>query len=217
MYTSWSVSVEWWLYLIVFPIICMILQKSRRALLPVASIILTFQLVTLHVFTDAESWTVGWTAWLRGTGGFMTGAALWSLQARGGRIRNQPGLFTDLSFLLFILLNAVLSFLFKQPPWWLICFIPVIINGLCTSRGWSSRFLKTPLMVWLGNISFSLYLLHPLILLLMKQAYAKGIIVDIRLYVLVSVAGTFLLAGTVYKLFEVPARNILRRRLSAIR
>ena len=45
------------------------------------------------------------------------------------------------------------------------------LNGIASGRGWfAARFLQSRAMIWLGTVSYSLYLWHPVVLAIIKAA-----------------------------------------------
>lgn len=214
IYTSWSISIEWWLYILVFPLIFFLIVCNRKLLFLVTAILMTSNIVWLYFFSNDSLWTNGWTAWLRGISGIMSGACLWVLQHHYKTINKQKGITTDVALGLFLVLNILLSALYRQPPWLLICILPMVVNGLCTNNGIATRWLSTPTAVMAGNISYSVYLLHPLILLIMKQACTMGLVKNVMVYMILSTFAVFSIAIVTYLKFEVPLRDALKRRLS---
>lgn len=98
-----------------------------------------------------------------------------------------------------------------------ICF-PVLIVGAI--HGWAVRWVLTlPPLVYLGTISYSIYLLHfPLqlgvhlvsVLFLAQMPYDSGFFLVGFFFTLVG------LASITYRLIEVPGRKLLRKRSTAI-
>ncbi|MEZ5502843.1 MAG: acyltransferase [Halioglobus sp.] len=74
--------------------------------------------------------------------------------------------------------------------------------------------VKNPFFVWLGAISYSVYLLHPVVFRGMRQlqktVFSQWDDMHLSIYVLVCAALTIVLAGLVYRYIEQPAIRIGR-------
>jgi peptidoglycan/LPS O-acetylase OafA/YrhL len=112
---------------------------------------------------------------------------------------------------------AVLTALFGRIPWPLISpgflapAFAAMIYGLALQPKWT-RFLESRVLVVLGEASYSLYLLHALVLL---DVYATLPNLPHLPRLLLSIAATIPVALIVYFLVERPARNWLRPRSPA--
>jgi peptidoglycan/LPS O-acetylase OafA/YrhL len=201
----------------VFPLTCFFIHRGRKSIYALSGALVISNLVWLSFYGNDTMWTNGWTAWLRGMSGFLLGACVWVFQTHSPKSKYQEGYMTDIALGLFFSLNVLFSGVFKQPPWLLILLLPLVINGLCTNKGMAARLLVTPGAVMLGNISYSVYLLHPLVLLVMKQACAMGLVRHAFIYMALSTTIVFLMATLTYFRFEVPARDFLKRKLSGSR
>ena len=93
--------------------------------------------------------------------------------------------------------------------------VPLAIVIFYTGRyeGMSARFLALPAMVWLGEISYSLYVVHtwtlrPLIRppISINEVYQ----IDMILRVTMGIAFTIIVSAGTYRMIEQPARRYLR-------
>ena len=71
------------------------------------------------------------------------------------------------------------------------------------------QVLTTPIFIYLGKISYSLYLLHAVILLAMLHAFYG--VIRLPVLLLLSIGVTFIVSDLAYRFVEKPAINISRR------
>jgi peptidoglycan/LPS O-acetylase OafA/YrhL len=98
------------------------------------------------------------------------------------------------------------------------CAIPLAVLIFCVSRydGVLARLLATPAIVWLGEISYSLYAVHPFTLRpFIRPPMPFDAIhgIDAVVRVAVGVTFTLIVATATYRLIERPCRQYLRARL----
>jgi len=134
---------------------------------------------------------------------------------RNGVILTRPighKTFPILGFLLIALATALLDHNSAFPGFW--ALLPVIGTCLMIAPSQQSagalRFLQTKPALFIGRISFSLYLWHWPILLLSQSADLKS-----RAAKLIALASCFLLAWLTYRFIEQPFRAIRVTRANA--
>lgn len=147
-YPAWSISVEFYTYLI-FAAIAFLLKKNRDLIFG------TFAFVSLIMLvTDL---TFGFHDLLRCFSGFFIGC----LTAKFSRkIKSSPP--SLLSLLLFFLLITFIHFKPERSYDSLIYFIgAALIAALALSQdGFLNRILACRFLIWLGTISYSMYMSH---------------------------------------------------------
>ncbi len=157
---SWSISAEWFAYLC-FPLVAAGLGRvtDPRVLLVIA---VTSLGAAALVFSMA-----GWGlsgAWIapsalvRIAGSFICGAALCRYSVLSRAIESRSAL-NDATAMI-----ALLAFLagpsFGVPDFALIALLAVFIAALAMSSGVTARLFSLAPVVWLGEISYSLYMVH---------------------------------------------------------
>jgi len=101
-----------------------------------------------------------------------------------------------------------------------LCAPPIAVILFCVTRykSWFVRLLSLPLLVALGEMSYSIYLLHTWTLRLFKHPAGDLNLIglfNVTLSIVCGIALTILLAYSTYRLIEIPGRRWLRRSLGA--
>lgn len=214
---AWSISTEWAAYW-VFPMLAgWMLHRAPRAAaagVAVALMLLASTAVLLGVEGSSrllDAWD-GQTAGplMRCLGGFMLGVAVWRLAgwAPARRLAGHPAAVS-----LVLLASAVLLAIQASDLAVCAAFPPLVLCLACCSGQPASAFAWRPIL-WLGEISYSLYLLHIFLLHPLDQLRAA-----IRLFLPSESADAltailvllFLLAAAdlSYRTIERPGRRLL--------
>jgi len=126
--------------------------------------------------------------------------------------RRVPGWLPGIMFAAYVLAfpRVVAALGFEIGDVWRSPIYLILIGLLLYAAAGSDRsFLSWPAMRYLGNISYSLYLLHFPIM----AALAKTSLVDSTpLYIIASLSASILAAGICYRAVELPARKFLNGR-----
>ena len=196
---SWSVSAEVFVYLL-FPVLAVMLRKRLAA----PGILLLVMACAGYITAPFNSLS-GYPALIRVLAEFGIGMLLRQCMAsRWIRFLGRDAVFVVTiliagAFLLLALPHGAPSALF---------FIPaaMIVGGLATNRGYVAAALSHPALLYLGRISYSLYLMHALALLVTRRAVAGGppLIFDAVFGLLALVFG-----AAAYHLVERPARTAI--------
>jgi peptidoglycan/LPS O-acetylase OafA/YrhL len=257
---SWSVSTEWFFY-IVYPAICFLLAalntQYRRIVAAFALCLLSLAAMTAamthvdFVNTHAQDyfgpfsgegpygqdsffrWLIYFSPYSR-IFEFALGCLVAEIYLN---TRSEPDpkwglILTSLS----LALTAVLYFLFfglDQIPWFHALGMLHMSFGLapgigllifCCARydNLIVRFLSSPWMILGGEISYSLYLLHTLVVAIVKGAFLRAFVphstiqLDLSHFgqLCVSLVLCLIVSYWSWRLLEVPARNAVRRRFS---
>ncbi len=147
---SWSIGVEMLCYAL-FPLAIL----GIRRLEPVGSALMLVLIAAIERHVHSELvW--GWPAIARGLAGFGLGMVVQQMTVLVPTPRGRAASLLELGALLGILLAVVFRDLRVIP-----LFAAVLIWGLAAERGIVARGLRAGWCVWLGRISFSVYLIHP--------------------------------------------------------
>src|SRR5665213_35563 len=162
-YPDWSVSAEWFAYLFIFPPAVWLLKSlaGQRKIIIAA---LALALFALEPAIRTE-WKLSMVSLL-----FLAGALLWEFRRR--TLESQHRLPAHLDSVAVALLFAVLwfaaplgKFLF---PAGVLLAVGLLILGLSRADGIFSRLLAARTCVFLGEISYSVYLVHGIVQRLLK-------------------------------------------------
>lgn len=152
---SWSIGVELLCYAL-FPLAILMLRRMNLVVSLAALVIAAFY--ERHVHSELI-W--GWPAIARGLGGFALGMMVQQMTVLCRLPNRRTATRIELAALGCMVLAVLLRDLALVP-----LFGALLIYGLAAERGAASRALSGPVWFWLGQISFSVYLLHPTVITL---------------------------------------------------
>jgi peptidoglycan/LPS O-acetylase OafA/YrhL len=198
---SWSIGVELLCYAL-FPLV--IGGLRRLEFVGAALVLLMMAAIERHVHSEMV-W--GWPAIARGLGGFGLGMAVQQMTVLLRRPRPRTASLIEVAALLGILL-ALLGGTLRIIP----LLAGALIWGLAAERGVIARGLGAGWCVWLGRISFSVYLIHPTLIdlafvLLPPQRLGLGHAADGLVWTLIVLSLLLGLATMTWAWVEEPARR----------
>jgi peptidoglycan/LPS O-acetylase OafA/YrhL len=211
---SWSISAEWFAYLC-FPAFAALFWSIRRrprfavaaTVLFVIALNLGFQRLAGFPLTSA---TIFWGA-LRIVPCFALGCAVWLLW-RANLVQTEGGAMTTLAGSLLAIVACALA---NAPDWLAVCPPRSLILSLASLTTTGSRVLTAPLWVYLGEVSFAVYMVCIPWALVFSHVAGKifGLTGDTLPWPLwmVMFAGVVPAAMVVHHVVERPARDIMRR------
>ena len=207
----WSLGIEEQFY-VVWPLLLVLVAPRRSWLLPVVLLAgLASFAINLHWLTVNPS-----AAYFLTVSRFwelMVGGLLAILVQRHGRIARS---FENLQSIAGVILLAAAFMLIDKnrtpAAWWDVSVLPVLGAALILSAGpgaWINRMvLSNRALVWVGLISYPLYLWHWPLLTFARIVESSKPSIPIRLTV---VAISIVLAWLTYRLVERPLRNSQQR------
>ena len=226
---SWSISAEWFAYLL-FPLLApaLIFVRERLAalLLAVAALGGAAAIFTIAQW-DLNSW-VGAPALVRVFGEFLCGAALCRAIALGqtapvasglsppGLPRSSGDMLGMAGFLLFLIGAST-----GLPDFGLVALLALTILGTATAQTLLTRLLGSTALVWLGEISYSIYMIHVPALLVLRRFWERAGFVHwpasakVGAFA-VTIGAIIALAAMLFYLVERPARMRLRDRIGRL-
>ena len=103
------------------------------------------------------------------------------------------------------------------PDFSLIALLALTVLGAATSEGFFARTLGSPAVVWLGEISYSIYMVHFPVLVAMRRlwerlGFAEWQTAGRTLAFLATVAVVMTVAALMFHVVERPVRSSLRDR-----
>src|SRR5256886_2850710 len=165
---SWSISAEWFAYLL-FPLLAPALVRIRGR--GIALLVAVAALAATALLFAAANWTlntwVGAPALTRVFGEFVCGAALCRAVALSNKLALPRG---DI-----LATGAFVAFLFGASvgvqDFALVALLALTILGTALSSGHARRILGSRALVWLGEISYSVYMVHFSVLLIIRRLW----------------------------------------------
>ena len=212
---SWSLSLEWLAYLC-FPLAIWLARGASRArdvglwcmISTVACVPAALARVTGSVNGEARHLLAQVAA------EFVIGCVLYQMfrerRSRGGLVR-WPG-----ASLLGLVAGGAALGAIDLPPAWIVPLVPPLVLGLAYGAGRASTFFASPAVVYVGRISFALYLSHYLWLWVMHSVVAVATLAEreavARFGLLIAhTVPMLLIAAVLYHVIEQPARLWLSR------
>jgi peptidoglycan/LPS O-acetylase OafA/YrhL len=217
-YPLWFLSALWFGYLAVFPCVWKLAPKFRRSRFLV---LLMFMPLFLWLALDDYESLKEFQIVLRVACEFLSGAMLYLLCARGSRFVSFAQRHLDKVSPLFLILPVIISTVPNPGTVGLIndvlvLSIPFLLAGLTQESSLTSRLLATRPILWLGKISYALFVTHALALKFMNTVLSAQRFTNSPPHVRYFVLGLYLLAVlacgiALHKLVEVPCRDLLRK------
>jgi peptidoglycan/LPS O-acetylase OafA/YrhL len=208
---AWSLSAEWLGYL-TFPLVVLAMHRlvPRGLEMPLAYLLLA-GLVAAALFRHAPNLDgVGKVGILRMSVGFLVGCLIHrTLQEK--KLESAPGPWG------FLISVAIIFICTSRLDWqWGVPFgFALLVTSLARPSKVAIAAFTHPISMWLGSISFSLYLSHQLLLQLFSWIWggsASTFELHARLVLVGTLIGsTFAISTILWKLVEIPSRGYLRR------
>lgn len=208
---SWSISAEFFAYLL-FPVHWWIASRFRgRWLLgALIALVLVVMVVLLRELGHETLHVASQHSLIRVSAEFLAGCLTYRLYATRSQSRDPVAPYAS-AILLGVFLLGLTTFADPIMPF-AAC---LMIYALAVESGAVARFLGGPVMVWLGTISYSIYMVHLTLLAAARKIMPLHADVDpiVALSSLAALLVVVLLASAAtYRFIEEPARRRLRRR-----
>lgn len=219
---AWSISVEFFCYLALFPVLNSIYRflVSKRYGFAVSLLIVALSIRLLVLCYRAQPipilhchWDSHWLA--RGVFGFTAGFFLCSIYR--GASRRKP----SVAVINLIVLGSIVVFILTRmdylPIHLFLYALPFLVYFTAFDKGLSAYFLKLNQLQWLGERSYSIYLWH---IPVMGFCFPISEWINVRFFkvsnpglikYLILVAIVLVISELSYRYFEVPCRDYIRR------
>jgi peptidoglycan/LPS O-acetylase OafA/YrhL len=213
---SWSIAVEFWCsigFLFVVRRAASASVSERTLWLAASATLVGISAALLHwvVFDDPTgSFWPGWGNYLRGVAGFCIGILTYGLLPALRRLSERT-----LQLMGWTAAVAVALLFFTHWPPWMGIFVYIFGVGLIASLTTSPRLfpiLSSRLCVWLGAISYSVYLLHGVVYAYLIQFAGPDVVKGFS-GKLVLLPTVLTLAWVTYTTLERPTQRLIRRAL----
>ncbi len=211
-FPSWSVSAEWFAYL-TFPFTAPFFIRLDKMYANVLVILLCLLvLFNFNTYVVATSPWYGLHFLVQILTEFSIGCCLFNLFKMQQGLSLQHKKAWDYVALGCIgLVIAMASF--KVHSILIICVFPLLLLALSLANGWSQRFFGSRVMVHLGEISYSFYMVHGFINAIYEfilKKFPQIHLLPSALIILVLLSVVVLAAQGLYLLVEKPARGALK-------
>jgi peptidoglycan/LPS O-acetylase OafA/YrhL len=211
-YPSWTISAEWFAYLCMFPAGWYLLRL--RSLGGLWFLLIGYFVLALWLFVLPPLEHGG--SLLQVSCEFIAGSMFFGVFTHLSSARNICRRYVSA---IFVLITALLLFLPVDVPSasaLVVLFFPLLLIGLTSETALLSKFLSSAPALWLGRVSYALYMSHALAQKIIKIVLPSEHYVDssltIRLLLLsVNILLVLLFAAALYYMVEIPSRNYLRR------
>jgi len=216
---SWSISVEFYAY-VLFAVLCLLFPARLRVVLFLllaiagAALVAWVGITRRDCLADGACLDVTYDyGYARCVASFMLGAVMVYLRAWLDRSGGHPVRVFDSTALQMALLALLLTGMalidhlpslgFAFPP-----LFALLISSLCRDRGALSRVLARRPFQILGERSYSIYMLHPVLLLLLEPVLRRNLgPASSMLVLLVYVLLLVWVSGYTLRWIEQPCRN----------
>ncbi len=213
-YPSWSVSSEWFAYIFAFPCAIWLGKRILQPVLVLGAVGLLLTFVIWRAFNQAPFLSFGYTP-LQTSIFFLAGSLAWHLRMR---IPWKQWLHLDSIAAVGVVLSLIFSSSLHPVLFEMTMFMSFtcLIVGLSQRQGLMVKFLNLSIMVWLGEISYSLYLTHGVVKRALKPLVDRLMVVEqpvtFRILLLILHLGLILgAAAALYYSVERPGREWLRK------
>lgn len=216
-FPSWSISSEWFAYLL-FPFIIIYISRIRSAFsaLSLAFFVLSIMTWRLAQLGYAPLGIDPEIGLIRVTGEFLCGCLIYRYYVSSS-FKKMPSFYLGLVSTFLILFAKTL-----HTQWILPILLALVILSVAANNNIFSKLLSTKIMVWLGRISYSLYMSQLLTLELLgvifnnsSTANTKVNATDIFIMLSFMTFSTISVATFFYYLIEEPSRKWMKKILAA--
>lgn len=205
-FPSWSVSVELFAY-ILFPLFAffMRLKNGIIFLYLLAISLYLYMFIFLSTFHVEEHQSL-----VRGVPSFILGMLIFQLKEYTSSIKTMV-----LSAIQLLTLGSILLVMhYNFNEFALLVLFPILVLLLWEDRGVLANLLSHKLLVYLGVLSYSIYLLHipvrnSMFYVIPKLEIGSSEQENSILLIILTLLATLILSIFTYNLFEKPARNTL--------
>jgi peptidoglycan/LPS O-acetylase OafA/YrhL len=168
IFVNWSVGVELVCY-VGFPAVIMTMARLDRAWLLIAALVVG--MACWWGETQVLGQFFGWPALQRGACGFLLGMVTGALSLRCRQLSGwEAGFLEGAGFagIVYGALGGAGALWCTTPGSWQMALVPVsaaiLIAGLGADKGPFARLLRTTPLFWIGRVSYSIYMLHMLVI-----------------------------------------------------
>jgi peptidoglycan/LPS O-acetylase OafA/YrhL len=216
---AWSISIELLLYFMAGFVF--MISKSRIVNIVISLSLSLISIALLIAFAGTLN-TTGSFAIFRGVFSFFIGVIIYYFYNVENSKRPKITLFTQNLILTATIALIAVAFWFTSeglpttftfPILWAL-LIYFIINEMYPS--WLINFLKNKYFLYLGTISYSFYLMHPIMIFVTEKILKKSHLENSFAFsiggVIMYICLTIMVSGFTFKYIEIPGKDLYKRR-----
>lgn len=210
---SWSISSEWFVYLF-FPLMAFSLRKLRGGILAHLLVIVLAAALLHLIYSLSGQHSLGsdipHMALVRTMLEFLMGVFIGSLYVNHLAVLQK---YAGAALAGFVTL-CVLYVTAPIPDYTLIpVAFALLIAYLSVTSSWMTATLSTPVLVYLGEISYSTYMVHYLVYDLLKAGFVSDTNQVNQIYLWLSFVVVFVLSVLLHHIVDSPSQKYFRRLL----
>ncbi len=215
-FPAWSLSCEWLAYFL-FPFLTLLMWRVRSPATAIVSIAALLGAMALSCTWLMENGIYGYDFMIRLLTEFSSGCLLYQLyRVKWAAHWNWSVLST--AVVIVVLLAGALLQLLQLKVFWVAILFAVLIYGLIFEQGIVARIFRSRFFLYWGRLSYSLYMTHALVLVLLVKFFPAQHFNEADLWLRLTVAAAYILgfalaAVATYLLIEQPARRWLQPKL----
>lgn len=209
---AWSLGIEIFFYLI-FPVLCIYANSlSLKRLIIVASLITILQLISTILTFEVYSYTNYWSHYILPL--TFSGYFAWGFVGARINFKSEKLGLLALTIIMFIIWMSSLV----PVHWYAILswpgalFLPPIFGLLIAIiSSWEPANILSVFFRYIGDLSYSLYLVHPLIYFTLTRLFWLEKEPTPFIFMTLFITLSYLASYIIYSMFEVPARKLIRK------
>ena len=211
-YPSWSISTEWFAYVYLFPLAVAWLHLRVPGWVHLA---IALYLTQSWLYIANGGWPRDLFPILRILCGFWAGVSLYGVWKRTPRVAAWCQRHATALLLAFLATVLVLPAFLARAPDLMMIVMPLLLLGLTADGTRAARWLGSRPMLWLGRVSYALYLTHAVVERLLEWWLPAAAFATAPLAARVGLVALYwvLLLGSadlLYRFVEEPARVWMR-------
>jgi peptidoglycan/LPS O-acetylase OafA/YrhL len=211
-YPSWSISAEWFAYLLWFPVVWYALRLRSPG--ETSFFVISYAVLALYLFAITPP--AQFASVTQVSCEFISGGMLFGAYKCAGSVTGFCQRYVSIIFAILIALLCFYPINSRLASGLVVLLFPLLLVGLTSERSLISKFFSTSPMLWLGRISYSLYMTHGISqkiikVLLPSERYVNSSLITRGLMFSANILLILLFAVALYYIVEIPSRRYLRR------
>ena len=205
---SWSISAEWYAYLL-FPFIAPIISRLRARSAAVVCVILLIEIAVYNTIFSERQPAEGWGALVRALPEFTAG--VFAYRYYGDRLFRK--IWEKDAVLIAIAATIATGCLLGAPDSLAVILLPALLLAAVCNSGRAAGVLNTTPLRWLGEVSYSVYIFQalPFIVMVSLSGTLAAHGISGSRFEVIAALFTFGCCVLVHRCVDMPARAALRR------